>query len=68
MKAGSTIIKSHSCKSEYQDAAYGKGMRVHNVGKDADGIQESTCTVCVPSRSMARIRAHGLEHDKQKHG
>ena len=43
MKAGSTIVQPHSCKSEYQDAEYGKGMRVHNVPMNKEG-REPTCT------------------------
>jgi len=39
----STIIKpcSKNCESEYQDKKYGKGLRVHNLGRD-----KATCTVC----------------------
>jgi hypothetical protein len=37
---GSTV-KACSCKSDYQDRIYGKGMRLHTVtGKG------SRCTVC----------------------
>ena len=68
MKAGSTIIKHCDCKSEYQDAIYGKNMRVHNVGQEKDGRQLTTCTVCVPPRSMARLESHGREHNKKIHG
>ena len=67
MKAGSTINKSCSCKSEYQDAEYGKGMRVHNVPVDK-ASRIPTCTVRVPSREMARVNAHGRQHNKQIHG
>lgn len=31
-----------SCKSEYQDARYGEGKRLHNITKDPKG----RCTVC----------------------
>ena len=70
MKAGSTIIKSCSCKSKYQDEVYGKNMRVHNVGKkaEANSRQETSCTVCVPPQSMARLISHGLQHNKELHG
>ena len=39
----STIIKTCSkhCEHEYQDKKYGKGRRVHNVGRTT-----TTCTVC----------------------
>ena len=38
-----TIIKrcTKNCEHEYQDKKYGKGMRVHNVGRN-----QTTCTVC----------------------
>lgn len=68
MIAGSTTIERCSCKSEYQDAMYGEGMRVHSACKEKDGRQETSCTGCQPPRSMARLIAHGLQHDKAKHG
>jgi len=35
------------CKSEYQDKAYGKGMRVHNLmAKSPTTEQMARCTVC----------------------
>lgn len=40
-KIAGCIIGSCSCKSEFQDATYGKGMRVKNCC--AGG---SRCTVC----------------------
>ena len=39
-KTGTVILKC-SCSSEYQDKRYGKGMRVHNIGKEG-----RACTVC----------------------
>lgn len=41
------VIKC-SCKHEYQDAHYGKGMRVHNVKKNE---QDAICTVCLNKKS-----------------
>ncbi len=35
-------IKSCTCKNEYQDTKYGKGMRVANTKKDGN----VRCTVC----------------------
>jgi hypothetical protein len=41
------IVKPCSCKSEYQDATYGKGLRVHNVKGDSTNKDNgATCTVC----------------------
>ena len=41
--SGTTTMKC-SCKSDYQDEHYGKGVRVYNVaGKDKD---KRRCTVC----------------------
>jgi hypothetical protein len=37
-----TIIKQCNCKSEFQDATYGKGNRVHNVKQNGKCV----CTVC----------------------
>ena len=40
-----TKIMQCSCQSEFQDATYGKGMRVFNeIGKDGKGGYR--CTVC----------------------
>jgi hypothetical protein len=36
-----TKIAPCSCQHKYQDERYGKGQRVHNVGKT-----KITCTVC----------------------
>lgn len=37
-----TVAKACSCKSEYQDAKYGKDQRIHNRGLKG----QLTCTVC----------------------
>jgi len=40
-----TKVMQCSCQSEFQDATYGKGMRVFNeTGKDGKGGYR--CTVC----------------------
>lgn len=57
MIRGATVIKPHNCMSAFQDATYGKGMRVHNVGKD----DTATCTVCTPSARTKRLAAHARE-------
>ena len=41
-----TIIKKCTCKHEFQDKVYGKGMRVHNKS-DKDPV--CYCTVCCES-------------------
>lgn len=36
-----------SCKSEFQDAKYGKGLRLHNLGyKAGKPVGKAYCTVC----------------------
>jgi len=35
------MLKLCTCKSEYQDALYGKNRRVHTTG-----LKNFTCTVC----------------------
>lgn len=40
------IIKC-TCKHEFQDARYGKGIRVHNkIKSKSSGMEEFRCTVC----------------------
>jgi len=52
-----TIVKC-TCKSAFQDDLYGKGNRVHNIGgKDPKKAPRLYCTVCSPSRRLARIDA-----------
>lgn len=48
-----TKVQPCTCKSEYQDKLYGKGMRVHNHGVKLDVY---TCTVCKPNRVTIRGR------------
>jgi hypothetical protein len=60
-----TIIAQHSCKSEYQDRVYGKGMRVFNVGKTPD---IRGCTVCQPISRIKKLMNHAAQHDPKKHG
>lgn len=38
-----TVILLCNCKSEFQDGAYGKGKRVHNISADR---KKAFCTVC----------------------
>ena len=39
-------IKPCSCKSEYQDSVYGKGMRAKNSVGGKNGAGSFRCTVC----------------------
>jgi hypothetical protein len=45
----STVIKRCTCKNEFQDERYGKGLRVHNVKKEGN---KATCTVCRMERGL----------------
>lgn len=47
MIKNTTVILPCLCEHEFQDAPYGKGMRVHNVNEKGDAY----CTVCSPSYS-----------------
>ena len=41
------MIKPCSCKQEYQDSKYGRGMRVHNKSRSrVSGKDAWTCTSC----------------------
>jgi hypothetical protein len=39
--AGKSMIRVCTCVNAFQDATYGRGMRVHNIGKG-----KVHCTVC----------------------
>lgn len=54
MKAGSSIILPCTCVSAFQDDVYGRGMRVHNIGKRAgSGSQRiARCTVCMDIKQV----------------
>lgn len=38
---GSVVLRSDTCASSFQDATFGRNVRVHNVGKG-----KIRCTVC----------------------
>ncbi len=40
------ITKACSCKHEYQDKTYGKGIRIHNAMIRGGSIIGWRCTVC----------------------
>lgn len=46
-----TVIMKCTCNHEFQDATYGKGMRVHNVNTKGQAF----CTVCSPSYRRNKI-------------
>ena len=42
-----TIVLPCHCRHQFQDAEYGRGLRLHNVmAKKASGQQTARCTVC----------------------
>lgn len=50
-----------SCRSEFQDRKYGKGMRVHNPAKDGALIKYN-CTVCGPGpRKEIRLKLYAAK-------
>lgn len=45
------VILKCTCKHDYQDKVYGKGMRVHNAaGKGKAHGKEVVCTVCLSKK------------------
>ena len=52
-----SVIKSCTCAHSVQDALYGKGRRVHRVGKT-----EEKCTVCKPVRMKIRMASVASQH------
>lgn len=52
IKEGTRILKC-TCEHEFQDKAYGKGMRVHNVTEEGD----AACTVCTPNYRINRMNS-----------
>jgi len=51
--ANGFVIRSCSCRSDYQDRAYGKGLRVHTKGsvKTRATAYVPRCTVCGTPKS-----------------
>lgn len=43
-----TVVIKCTCKSEFQDALYGKGLRLHNTSEISSGKNKKVayCTVC----------------------
>lgn len=54
----SNIHKCGKCKSEYQDARYGAGMRVHTRGVKG----EPRCTVCVPGKIKRKMTSASMQY------
>lgn len=52
--AGSIVLKC-TCNHEFQDAEYGKSMRLHSISDDG---KKAYCTVCSPSnrRNKEQLR------------
>lgn len=42
---GQNVVKKCTCKSDFQDAVYGKNNRLHSVG-GSKGTRKYKCTVC----------------------
>jgi hypothetical protein len=59
-----TVIMKCSCSHEFQDAVYGKGMRVHNVNTKGQAF----CTVCSPSYRRNKIGASIPANSMLNHG
>ena len=60
-----TDLMRCTCKHEFQDAVYGKQMRVITRDKN----KNPRCTVCGPKPSwISRLDAHADKHIKELHG
>jgi len=44
--ATGSVVKVCTCTHAFQDATYGKRMRLHTVGVGAVGQTNDKCTVC----------------------
>lgn len=47
-----TIVLKCTCKHDFQDQEYGKGMRLHNI---SEVKKEAYCTVCSPSGRRNKV-------------
>lgn len=48
-----TKVMQCDCKHDFQDALYGKGMRLHNVSQGGSGKDKvAYCTVCCPRQQI----------------
>jgi len=59
------MILSCTCKHEYQDQKYGKGMRVHNMVPDPNGSSTWRCTVCLNNRTGAAPTLNNKKKSKK---
>jgi hypothetical protein len=50
MAAPSTKIMKCTCKHEFQDKTYGRGNRVHNIGRGTS--PKAVCTVCSSAKGV----------------
>lgn len=46
-----TIVRSCSCKHEYQDHRYGAGQRLHNLCVKEGKATGTRCTVCAAKKA-----------------
>lgn len=47
------MLAKCDCKNDWQDAQYGKGVRVHNeMAKGNDAGRRGRCTVCGKERAV----------------
>lgn len=47
-----TAVKRCTCKHEYQDKKYGRGLRVYNTFKAKNGNMRGRCTVCKAEKEV----------------
>lgn len=60
-----------ACSSLFQDALYGKGMRLHNPrknGPNRDGKWSWNCTVCGPDSKTQKLRNYASKFGDPKYG
>jgi len=50
-----TVVLQCTCKHDFQDQIYGKGMRLHNVSQGGTGKDKvAYCTVCSPKQPKVK--------------
>ena len=60
------IIKPCTCKSEFQDKRYGRGMRLHTVATSPNAIPKERCTICCAhDNTLAAMRRRADMHSKE---
>ena len=51
------VVKYCDCKSAFQDATYGKGMRLYRVATKKEAMPRERCTVCYQIRAKSRLKS-----------